>query len=126
MAGVEILTTEQVATALNFNWFTAWLVGIIVTCALFIIFCLIAASWDELDSPEDFILNGFTSCVIGVLCFVGAGALASTPSEYATEYKVLISEEVSLTKFYERYDVVKQDGKLFTVREKDTSLSTEQ
>lgn len=126
MTGVEILTTEQVVTASSFNWFAAWLLGIIAACLSFLTLCFIAAAYDELDSPGDFILNGFFGCMIGVLLFGMTGTLASTPSEYVTEYKVFISEEVSLTEFYERYDVIKQDGKLFTVREKDTNLSTEQ
>lgn len=125
MTGVEILTTEQVVTASNFNWSAAWLAGIIATCLFFVIFCFIEAACDELNSLGAFILSGLFGCMIGGLCLVMVGILTATPSEYATKHKVLISEEVSLTEFYEHYEVIGQDGKLFIVREKNIDSSTE-
>ena len=35
-----------------------------------------------------------------------------------TKYQVIISDDVSLTEFYEHYKIIKQDGKIFTVKEK--------
>ena len=62
----------------------------------------------------------------GVGAGVGVGALfgtmvgdaVSTPIEYITQYNVTISDEVSMAEFCERYTIVRQDGKIFTVREK--------
>jgi Na+/melibiose symporter-like transporter len=36
-----------------------------------------------------------------------------------TRYKVTISDEVSMNDFLERYEIVDQEGKIYTVRERD-------
>jgi pyruvate/oxaloacetate carboxyltransferase len=36
-----------------------------------------------------------------------------------TKYEVTISDEVLLTEFYEKYEVISQNDKIFTVREKE-------
>lgn len=41
------------------------------------------------------------------------------PTEYNT-YKVTISENVSMTEFYEKYEIIDTDGEIFTVRERET------
>ena len=66
-------------------------------------------------------------CIItGVIlgCSYGAlmGAVFRTPTAYETQYKVTISEEVTMAEFLEHYEVIDQDGKIFTVREKDKNV----
>ena len=39
--------------------------------------------------------------------------------EYETHYKVTISDEVEMNDFYETYEIVEQDGKIYTVRERN-------
>lgn len=39
------------------------------------------------------------------------------PTAYETHYKVLISDEVSMNEFLEQYEIIDQEGKIFTVRE---------
>lgn len=49
---------------------------------------------------------------------VGVDANYKIPiGEY--EYKVIIDDNVSMTEFYEHYEVVDQDGKIFIIREKE-------
>jgi hypothetical protein len=118
MTGVEILTTEQVATSAAYNW----TVALIVAGAFFVATILCRVFFTDIfdiGSCSTLIIGGI---VLGTLM----GVATSSPSEYVTQHQVVISDEVSFTEFYERYDVIKQDGKLFVVREKDTSLGAEQ
>ena len=59
--------------------------------------------------------------LFGVLSIiVGAGVDAATEQptgEY--EYKVTISDEVSMNDFLEKYEIIDQEGKIFTVKERD-------
>ena len=83
----------------------------------FCVFVIIVLSWYVLDGPKKgynhacaticFILSIF------VLIFMGVGAL---PTEH-TEYKVIIDDSVMFNEFMECYEIVEQDGKLFTVKE---------
>mgnify|MGYP003424555677 CR=1 FL=1 len=117
MTGVEILTTEQVATSQAYNW----TVALIVAGEFFVAIILCRMFLTELFD--------IGSCLTLIICGIVFGAMmgvaTSNPSEYVTQHQVLVSEDVSFTEFYERYDVIKQDGKLFTVREKDSAPSTE-
>lgn len=36
-----------------------------------------------------------------------------------TRYDVTISDEVKLTEFNEKYEIIEQKGKIYTIREKD-------
>ena len=59
--------------------------------------------------------------LVGVLSIVvGAGVDAATAQptgEY--EYKITISDEVSMNDFLEKYEIIDQEGKIFTVKERD-------
>lgn len=116
MTGVEILTSSEVAVEWAFNWTLFWIVGGIILVIFTIVGIWFWAN-DDYDwgiIPILFIVG----MVFGILfgCMVGNGI--GKPIEYTTEYKVTISDEVSMTEFYEHYKVISQDGKIFTVREK--------
>ena len=116
MNGVEILTSAQVATEFAFNWTVLWIfVGIISGFVFFLSFVTTAA-----NNLEWWIALIIWIVITCILCMLGviAGTLDKTPTTYETQYKVTISDEVSMTEFYEHYEVIDQDGKIFTVREK--------
>lgn len=117
MQGVEILTSAQVAIGFAFNWSAFWITfGII-----FIILCgagICSFLFDDLDEgiiPAMSIVGIVFGILFGCLC---AEEVCPKPVNYETQYKVTISDEVSMTEFYEHYEVIEQDGKIFTVREK--------
>lgn len=87
MTGVEILATQEVATAFTFNSTS---------------FCIVLGI---------FIVGGF------LLGAVAGIVECDCPSEYETQYKVTISDEVSMNEFLERYEIIDQEGKIYTVRE---------
>ena len=41
------------------------------------------------------------------------------PAKTITTYSVMIDDSVSMTEFYDRYDVLKIQGKIFTITERE-------
>ena len=116
MTGVEILTSTEVVSEAVFNWTAFWITfGIVFT----IIEVIAIISWASGDAYASIIPCFALLGVVGGTIFgTFLGDMFKTPIAYENEYKVTISDEVSLNEFYERYEVIKQEGKIFTVREK--------
>lgn len=116
MTGVEILAMEEVATAFTFNWVECF-VWFGVAIGLFLIAGAIAGILNDDASLFGEIV------IVGIICSVSFGVLLGfangTPIEYETQYKVIISDEVSMNDFLERYEILDQEGKIYTVRERD-------
>lgn len=120
MQGVEILTSAQVATEWAFNWTTFWITfGMIFAVGAFII----------IINFIDYGFDGGTLCFVCVTCaLLGCmfsalfGTICETPIAHETQYKATISDEVSMSDFYEHYEVIEQDGKIFTIREKTDEI----
>lgn len=117
MTGVEILATEEVAVAwASWNWNSFLLV---VGLAFFVgaIFGVISGATDGKVVGITVFLATF---IIGSLLFgTIAGANTGEPNEYETQYKVIIDDSVSMNDFADKYEIVNQDGKIYTVRERD-------
>ena len=116
MTGVEILATEQVAVAFGFDWGSFIGCGIICGIVLALGFWGISATYSfNLGGTIAIIIVGFLlgMCVGAVVGFTNDGA----PTAYETHYKVLISDEVSMNEFLEQYEIIDQEGRIFTVRE---------
>ena len=116
MTGVEILSTQEVATAFTFNLaLAATVLGVIfgVLAVIGIIAMLI-------EGDESILVIFLIGGLIGGLLFGSiAGSGDRIPTEYETQYKVTISDEVSMNDFLEIYEIVDQDGKIYTVRERN-------
>ena len=115
MNGVEILTQAQVATEWAFNWTAFWIAFGIITFVVFIVGLAYLA--DDLCLPI-VIANFIISLIAGTLLGVFIGVIGERPTAHETQYKVTITDEVSMTEFCEHYEVIDHDGKIFTVREK--------
>ena len=116
MQGVEILTSSQIVTEWTTNWTGFWITTIVVFAILLTIGIL---KYIETYSVGEIIGYGFIGVAFGLIGGALFGqVLLSTPAEYEIRYKVTISDQVSMTEFYEHYEVIDQDGKIFTVREK--------
>ena len=114
--GVEILSQSEVGTNIAMNW---WVFGIIVGIFVVIGF-IISAINTQPDGIEWLgcifigLLTGLVGCLIG---YIG-GMVAGEPTEFETQYKVIISDEVQMNEFLEKYEIVDQEGKIYTIREK--------
>ena len=112
MQGVEILTSAQVAIEWSYNWIAFWWALGIVVVFVFMVGLL------EANEP---VLGLIIGVMFGLVLAGCCGALFRETINYETQYKVTVSDEVSMTEFYEHYEVIEQDGKIFTVREKDNN-----
>lgn len=113
MAGVEILATEQVATAFGFNWNTY--IFLIVISAAVASFMFGIVFFQEYGGWSFLIGLGIGTAVAGLIALVPS--FNTLPIEYTTQYKVTISDEVQMNDFLSRYEIISTEGKIYTVRE---------
>ena len=109
MNGVIILNSYESLT--NFNsillisilcaWFFA--VGIVVLFALLKYGC---NSWKE---PAFLVICVVLTIVCGCLI---------PEDKYETRYQVTVDDSVSMNKFQDKYEIIKVEGKIYTVRER--------
>lgn len=112
MSGVEILSTTEVVAESVSNDTLAGLIWI----GVIILGTLIGYIAEEFNGAcLGFLLGG----VVGIFFFSFVMILNTTPTAYTNEYKVTISDEVSLNEFMEKYEIIDQDGKIYTVRERE-------
>lgn len=115
MADVEILAVQEVVTAYDFSWVAFWVtVGVIVA---------VLAAVGVAMSIREYDWSNLVCCILvgvlfGALFGVLMGVVFQTPVSYETRYKVIVSDTMPMSEFYERYEVVSQEGKIFTVRER--------
>ena len=65
--------------------------------------------------------------MVGLLIGMVAGLLLSVvvgiaEIEYYPTYKVTISDEVSMNEFMDKYEILNQDGKIYTVKERTPNV----
>ena len=70
-----------------------------------------------IEEEETWMLGTIIAVLIGIVIGASAGAFWFDTTE--THYQVTISEEVSMTEFNERYEIIEQNGQIFTIREKE-------
>lgn len=115
MIGVEILVSNEVVAESIFNWSVFWKVG-----GAFLGICLILGFVTSLIDSK-WLSNMLSAVIIGVLGGAFAGGMLGTayaiPVEYETQYKVITSDEILMNDFFNKYEIVDQEGKIYTVRE---------
>ena len=105
MDGVEILS-QSVCTELNpIAVFVCLLVCMLVGWVI-----------DEINDLTEGILGIIAGAVLGLFAYVIIFHCIF-PVKYIS-YKVTISEDVSITEFYERYEIIDVDGAIYTIRNK--------
>lgn len=118
MTGVEILAMEEVVAGTAFNWLAFWItVGI--SAGVGFLVALLGSSHRWGFEWNFFIPIWILFLILGILFGVLAGVFAATPMETETHYKALISDEVSMNEFLERYEIVDQEGKIYTIKERE-------
>ena len=76
---------------------------------------IIAASHDE-ASLGGFIIG--TILLIGICVMCGFSIWKQTNPETYVEYKVLIDDTASWHDIYNKYEIIDQEGKIYTIKEK--------
>ena len=116
MTGVEILAASEIAIGTSFDIMAALGVcsltfGLFIFGGMFV--SLISNDWGNMGIG---IIAGIIS---GIVFGIGVGFGEGMLTKYETQYKVTISDEVSMNEFLERYEIIDQEGKIYTVRERD-------
>ncbi len=111
MIGVEILATEKFAVDYAWDWKAYCMTIAITTVVLAIISFLIRHQ--DLESILTGLITGLlVGAIVGVL-----PASINKPIAYETRYKVTIANEVLMNEFMAKYEILDQEGKIYTVRE---------
>ena len=111
--GVQVLSQEAIYSAGLKPVGTA-----ILTVVVLLISFLVMAIKDE--NFYIFVCGVFISLFLGVVSgFIFALTTGEPTGRY--EYKVLIDDSVSMTEFYEKYDLISVDGQIYTIRDKEVN-----
>ena len=115
--GLELLSEIEISTATTPNSFALW-AFVLVFFVVGVLFCWVeiqpetAGQW--IGSIVITILITLLGCVFGYIIGMSTGKT----TDFETHYKVLISDEVSMNEFYDKYEIIEQDGKIFEIKEK--------
>lgn len=113
MTGVEVLAVQDVLTGYIYNW-TAYAIAFIV---IFVVSTGIAVLIYG-KRPEDIIASMILGCIVAAF-FAMLPTQAVSSKQYETQYKVLISNEVSMNEFVAKYEIISQEGCIYTVRNRE-------
>lgn len=111
MQGVEILNTiYKYGSLISPVW-------ILVCAGIVLLICIVGLCTINYDNLQQKLFLAVGVALVGMAVCI---ALANIPGNKISEikYQVAISDQVLMTEFYEHYEVIDQDGKIFTVREK--------
>ena len=116
MNGVEILSSAQVVAETTYNATAVW----IVVCVIIGICVTLGVVLGVRNN------DGSIFALLAVLGIILAGISASiaygvttTPTSYETHYKVTIDDSVSMNDFLDKYEILDQEGKIYTVKERE-------
>lgn len=114
MDGIEILKTQEIAIK-SPNWIMCFINSFIVV----VIFVIIVIALAKITGNTESLAYGFMLAIfIGIFVFpINVGATAK-PIKYETQYKIIISDDVKLNEFMDKYEILDQEGKIYTVRER--------
>ena len=112
MTGVEILNTIYEYESLISPG--------VAFCGLLV--CLIIAIIGALtiyrDTAQRILIVLFAiASVCSAVCFIGS--LIKTDKISDTKYQVVVSEDVNFEDFMDKYEILDQDGEIYTVRERE-------
>lgn len=109
MEGVTILSTGT--AMLGLSWGAAILIGLVVFVFMFFIFSI-----TMVDEPIEYLYAAIFALFITIIGLIPIWASVDTTE--VTEYKVIIDDSVQYVEFTEKYEVVDQEGEIYTVRER--------
>lgn len=111
MTGVEILSSEVIYNTFLSEWYLAvGFLAVIVFGALISASVAYEKSW---------------ACILCIVCFIGSvglmifSGLENKADISHIEYKVTIDNSVSMNEFLDKYEILDQEGKIYTVKEKE-------
>ena len=113
MTGVEVLAVQDVVTGYIYNWIAYAIAFIVIFVVSTGIAVLIYGK-----RFEDIIASMILGCIVASF-FATLPTQAVSSKKYETQYKVLISDEVSMNEFVAKYEIISQEGCIYTVRNRE-------
>ena len=107
--GIEILNKTEITHA------AVWAVVLIIVSWILIL-CGIAMTTCRKISIS---ITGLTIIIIAMITFILLVTIQPQQSTGEYEYQVIIDDSVSLTEFYDTYEIIEHNGKIWTIREKE-------
>lgn len=109
--GITLLDTSTKVVSYTWGWNWG---GFIAT--IFAIFLIIVSIICMIDGTggEIFVIAAIFVGMLGLFIFAHA-----KPAKTINTYSVIIDDSVSMTEFYDRYDVLDIKGKIFTITERE-------
>lgn len=117
MNGIDILSSAEVVTKYTFNWQIFWITALIITALITLMGIVTYIDTNYRTNVIPFCV--ISGVIISIMLGGAFGMILNIPIEYITEYKVIVSDEVNFNEFQEKYEIINQEGKIYTVREKD-------
>ena len=117
MTGVEILSQTNIYEIKSYPWIVA--IGIGIGMLIGLKFAI--EEWNDFGFSRELFLFFALFTLIG-LAVGGFGFLISrheTDTVDYIEYKVAVSDEVNFTDFMDKYEILDQEGKIYTVKERE-------
>lgn len=109
LQGVEILSQEVIPIMKSHGWI--FFIGLVVAIILGLLFKLLI---------NDDVVGYITYGIIIISWFYSIFIQTQT-GEY-TQYKVIISDTVNFVEFNDKYEILEQDGEIYTVKERDKNI----
>ena len=114
LEGIEILAQTEIIHVLPDS--AAFFLIVILSAAF--VASLVTTIANICDGNWECLATGFLSVLVGiVLILCIKGSIPEPTGRY--EYQVTIGDNVSFTEFYQKYEVIDQNGKIWTIREKE-------
>lgn len=119
LKGIEIL--DQIEVNINYEpvWWLACAIGMVIllaAIAIGVINCV-----NHQGTFGEFVVITTLGVMTGFALFAFTASISRifNPTDIQTQYKVTISDEVNLNEFNERYEIIDQEGKIYTIAEKE-------
>ena len=111
MTGVEILSSETIYNTFLPEWCAA--IGVIL---MFI--CIIPLAISFTNSKTVGIII-WTAVLVGAFFTMAFSLIPNENDVSHIEYKVAIDDSVSMNEFLDKYEIIDQEGKIYTVKERE-------
>ena len=111
MNGVEILSSETIYNTI----LPEWSIGVGLGCGFIFVILMMVSIVNEHDI-------GFILSIIAIIASIvvaGLGDVTNKNSVDHIEYKVTIDDSVSMNEFLDKYEILDQEGKIYTVKERE-------
>ena len=110
--GITLLDTGTKVVSYTWGW--SWGGFIAAIFAILLIVAFILCTIDGTTGGEIFFFAGIFVGMLSLFIFAHA-----KPAKTINTYSVIIDDSVSMTEFYDKYEVLDIQGKIFTITERE-------